>query len=583
MKKLTIDTECYPNFFSVQFKNHESGKMLIFVKTEDQTPDLKLVKRLMDGALTIGFNSMRYDIPMVIGLLQGWDNNQLKKLSNDIIHNDLSPYQTFTKYAFPQYAWNHIDIKDPAPGVMVSLKTYGGRLHAKKLQDLPYDPDQILTQDQIQEVIKYCENDLDTTWLLYEDILHEIELREEMGKVYNTDLRSKGGAQIAKFVFVNSLGTKYLKTPPIEIHYKAPEWIKFHKLDWVLKLVEEQVYSLKSSGHVELPEVITKVISFDGAKYKLGLGGLHSQEKKQSIICKDDEELQDIDVVSYYPSLILNLGLYPRHYGDKFLSVYRKYYNERIQAKETGDKITANSLKLVLNSSFGLFGNKYSPLYSPDLMIAVTLTGQLALLMLIERLALNGIKTKSANTDGILIHYPKNKSHFVKAIVGKWEKDTGLTMETTDYRSIHMASVNGYIAIKKDGKVKPKGPYAEVGISKNPSMYVCVKAATRHILTGEPIDQIIKSETSIKDFLAVRNVAGGAVWKDQYLGKVVRFYWSTDGDKITYKKNGNKVPLSDSTTPLMELPDEMPDNIDYDRYIEESYSMLNDLGVITKS
>lgn len=577
MKTLVLDTECYPNFFSVQFKNFETGKMLVFVKTKTQTPDLKLIGRLMSGAKTIGFNSQKYDLPMISALLMGFDNSSLKALSDDIIQNDLTPYQVFSKYGLIENNWNHIDIKDPSPGVMVSLKTYGGRLNAKKLQDLPYEPNEELTDRQIQEVIRYCENDLDTTYLLYQHVKPEIDLREEMSKFYNSDLRSKGGAQIAKFVFVNELGTKYLKNPPIEIHYKAPSWVKFNKLDWVLKLVEEQIYTLKSTGHVELPSAITKVIPFDGAKYKLGLGGLHSQEKGQTIYCQDDEVLQDIDVVSYYPSLILNLGLYPKHYGQKFLSVYQKYYTERLEAKSSGDKFTANSLKLVLNSSFGLFGNKYSPLYSPDLMIATTLTGQLALLMLIERLSINGIKTKSANTDGLLIHYPKNKAHFVKAIVSKWEKDTGLTMEYTDYRSIHMASVNGYIAIKKDGSVKTKGPFAETGLAKNPQMYICVRAVIQYLLNGTPIETTIRSETSVLDFLCVRNVAGGATWKNEYLGKVVRFYWSTDGDKIVYKKNGNKVPVSDNSTPLMEIGN-LPNNIDYERYIQEAYLILGELN-----
>ena len=42
-------------------------------------------------------------------------------------------------------------------------------------------------------------------------------------------------------------------------------------------------------------------------------------------------------------------------------------------------------------------------LYSPDLLINTTITGQLTLLMLIEMITLSGGKVKSANTDGIVI------------------------------------------------------------------------------------------------------------------------------------------------------------------------------------
>jgi hypothetical protein len=44
----------------------------------------------------------------------------------------------------------------------------------------------------------------------------------------------------------------------------------------------------------------------------------------------------------------------------------------------------ADSLKITINGSFGKLGNYYSALYAPDLMVQVTVTGQLALLKLIE-------------------------------------------------------------------------------------------------------------------------------------------------------------------------------------------------------
>jgi hypothetical protein len=53
----------------------------------------------------------------------------------------------------------HFDIQEPAPAVMISLKLYGGRLHSKKLQDLPIDPHATLTKDQTEILRKYCVND----------------------------------------------------------------------------------------------------------------------------------------------------------------------------------------------------------------------------------------------------------------------------------------------------------------------------------------------------------------------------------------------------------------------------------------
>ncbi|KKS65278.1 MAG: hypothetical protein UV34_C0020G0001, partial [Parcubacteria group bacterium GW2011_GWB1_42_6] len=42
-------------------------------------------------------------------------------------------------------------------------------------------------------------------------------------------------------------------------------------------------------------------------------------------------------------------------------------------------------------------------------MIQVTITGQLALLMLIERLELCGVPVISANTDGLVVECPRDR------------------------------------------------------------------------------------------------------------------------------------------------------------------------------
>ena len=60
-------------------------------------------------------------------------------------------------------------------------------------------------------------------------------------------------------------------------------------------------------------------------------------------------------------------------------------------------------MEVVVNGTFGKLGNMFSIIYSPDLLFQVTLTGQLTLLLLIERLELAGVRVVSANTDGIVI------------------------------------------------------------------------------------------------------------------------------------------------------------------------------------
>ena len=66
----------------------------------------------------------------------------------------------------------------------------------------------------------------------------------------------------------------------------------------------------------------------------------------------------------------------------------------------------------------------------------------------------------------------------------------------------------------------------------------------------------------------------------EYLGKVVRWYYSTQAPgPIVYASNGNTVSLSYGARPCMTLPDDFPPDIDYDWYIEKSFAMLRDVGV----
>jgi hypothetical protein len=273
------------------------------------------------------------------------------------------------------------------------------------------------------------------------------------------------------------------------------------------------------------------------------------------------------------------LGLYPKNLGLDFLNVYRDIRTKRLEAKKNGDKTTDAVLKIFLNGSYGKFGSKYSFLYSPDLMLTTTLTGQLALLMLIEYLEeMAGVKVVSANTDGFVSLVPKSFKSDYEEITKSWEDTTGFTLEDSYYEAIYSRDVNNYLAITTSGKTKTKGVFAETGFSKNPTGEIVISAVIAYLQSGKPLIETLQECTDIRKFVSVRAVTGGAVWNGDYLGKVVRWYYSVNGNSIHYKKNNNLVPKSEGSKPLMTLPDSFPDDIDYDRYVLECISILEAIG-----
>ena len=610
-----LDLEVYPNYFLAKFINME-GKVReyeMYLDTNEQIEkplDIEGIRRIMNSYTVVTFNGANYDFPVLSLALAGKDCAELKEASDAIIVHDMKPWNFYKHFKCNALSYDHIDIKEVAPGVMVSLKAYGARMHMPKLQDLPYDPDQPLTRQQMREVADYCLNDLETTRELFNQIKGRVELRETMSAEYRTDLRSKSDAQVAEAVIKAELfrlsGKKPVK-PTIKersFFYKVPDYISYKtpQLQEVLEMVRRSPFTAKTNGQFEMTKELSEtLIDINVSVYKLGIGGLHSQETERSFTNEDDHELRDIDVTSYYPTIILNQELYPENLGPHFLEVFKVLVDRRVAAKRTAQRLrkletltdeevvdldravtTMDALRITINGAFGKLGSVYSALYAPELMIQVTVTGQLTLLMLIEELELNDIPIVSVNTDGIVMHYPAHRGEAVSAIVRDFEQLSGFQFEDTYYSGLYSRDVNNYIAIKTDGKVKTKGAFSPGGLQKNPQNDICNEALIAHLKDRTDPKQTVLNCKEISRFLTTRAVRGGGRWTydGSYLGKTVRWYYGVDDTgTIHYIKSGNKVPRSDGAVPCMNLPVDFPNNVDYNWYIKEVDELLMDIGL----
>lgn len=585
---IILDVECYSNYFLLSLLNSDTGATRDFELYEGKELEYKKITDVLRTFTTLGFNSLNYDLPMIVAALRGDTNQQLKQLSDAIINSEqVWPVLRQFKINVPS-AWQHIDII-ALPVGQASLKIYGGRLHAPKLQDLPIEPNALISAPQRALLREYCHNDLNTTKILYDALKPQIALREQMSEQYNIDLRSKSDAQIAECIIKHELEAQDIEcTRPKTIkrgttyHYQCPKHITFKdkKLKELVRLIEFVDFVVGDNGQFTLPPELLKKITYNGAEYQLGIGGIHSCENAQAVIAKDDECLFDIDVASYYPNLIIDGKYYPQHLTPAFLNVYQSIVKRRLEAKAKGDTVTADSLKITVNGSFGKFGSKYSFLYSPDLLINTTITGQLTLLMLIEMITIAGGKVKSANTDGIVILCKRDNVQAIRDTVSLFEINTIFTMEYTEYRALYSINVNNYLAVKPDGKTKGKGQFASNSLAKNPTNAICVQAAIAYLTKQTPIKNTILQCQDIRQFITLRTVQGGAIKDGVLLGKSIRWYHSTSTHSaIHYAKNNNKVPKSDGAKPVMNYPDKLPPDIDYQFYIQEAKNIIKSCGV----
>jgi len=604
MRTLIADWEVYRNLICVGFRRVADGKTLVMEWSHRKESDRDRLAALLRSNLIVGYNWDGFDAIISAAVVSGFTVEQVKDVCDRIILGGLKPWHVEEQLGITiPRSWKTCDLMGSQPNAHASLKTLAGRMHCPTMQDLPYEPDTILTEEQMDNVISYMGNDLQVTHTLFDWIHEPLAIRAALSEEHGIPLLSKSDSQVGEAIVKRRveehLGKRVYKPDAVggtAFKYEIPPFLKFETpaLQDVLCKLRDTKFIVQETGKVEMPKWLSEMtVTLGDTAYAMGIGGLHSTEKNRAVHADEDHMLIDADCASYYPAIILNSGLYPKSLGPQFLIEFGNIRDSRMEAKRAGNKVKAEGAKIQINGQFGKLGSKYSVLYAPHLMIAVTLTGQLSLLMLIERSELAGIPIVSGNTDGIVFRCPRDRRDDMDAICKRWEKDTAFELEYTEYQSLYNQSVNTYIAIKPDGSAKMKGAIANPwrsgdkrgSLMKNPQATIVSNAVVDFITKGIDIEQTIRGGTDIRDYVTVVNVRGGGTWRDQYLGKVVRYIYGKGGEEILYKtpdpRTGNhkKVPKSDGAIPMMELPEEFPAHlIDYDRYLEEAREMLMDIG-----
>jgi hypothetical protein len=642
-RTLICDTECYPNFWSIGFRRASDAKTRVFehsVRKPITDAQIDTISAIMRQNKIVGFNFLGYDAPMIALMLGGASNAKLKQGNDSIILGGLRYWQVEEAlHVRVPREWDMIDMIEPQPNAFASLKTLNGRLHGRKMQDLPYSPDQVLTEQQMDDVLAYMGNDLEATHILFDALKEPLQLRAALRQEYDFNFMSKSDSQIGegiiKKVVEQKTGVK-VERPTVraghQFSYKPPAFLAYEnpELQDIVDRLRTTEFVIKFDGKVGLPPWLEgKTIVIGGTEFAVGIGGLHSTESRRAVHADDDYAMVDVDVTGYYGQIIINSKQYPTAIGPAFCPIFEEIKTSRDKLKpKLKDPNTPKSelpaieasvggKKIVTNGTFGKTSSPHSSLYAPHLMIYTTLTGQLSILMLIDRIVAAGMQVVSANTDGVVIRVPRamwgglDGDRFaeseIKDVVEQWEQDTGFNLEAVEYQSLYNLSVNTYIAVKPDGKVKRKGtlsnPWREKDmrglLMKNPNAVVCADAVVEFITKGTPIEDYIRGCTDVRDFVTVVNVKGGGTWQPaefcfvddwvpyyggswirqewvdrqlpydrmalsgparpapvakqtgggvEYLGKVVRYYWAKDGSPIFYKnpdpRTGNHKKVS---------------------------------------
>ena len=309
--------------------------------------------------------------------------------------------------------------------------------------------------------------------------------------------------------------------------------------------------------------------------------------------------VRNYDVASYYPNLMIKCGYTSRNIPSP--QIFEDVVAKRLEAKKSGDKTTANALKLVVNTTYGACLNQYNDLYDPLMGRSVCVTGQLFLLELAQRLykEVQGLRIFQLNTDGIMVEFEDYHLDQVKEICDEWQSRTGFELEEDSVFMIAQKDVNNYVEVQPNGSVKTKGGYLVRGIAPagafniNNNACIVATALKEYFVNGTPVEDTINGCNDIFQFQLIAKA--GVKYREAYhlvdgekvpVQKVNRVYATKDE---RYGKLFKVKAENDSTAKIEMLPEHCIidndnhltiDDVDKTFYIEMAKKRINDfLGI----
>jgi hypothetical protein len=580
-------------------------------------------------AYWVGYNNLRFDSQVVEWILRNHDNwHELTNLeicakiaqkAADVIHD--ANYDVFPEYREHELSLKQIDLFKIShfdnKNRMVSLKRLEFEMDLENIEEMPIHHTKTnMTKEEVELTIDYCYNDVDATYEFFKittgDTDHplykgnnQIELRQDIFEEFGIPCLnysdSKIGDEMIKKYYCSEKGIDYKELPKkgyfrksIDVKNCIAKYVTFEtpQLKEFLKKINKMQLGLQDD--------FKEHIDFYGNVYSFMKGGLHTENTPKVFEADEEYEIIDWDVSSYYPAIIINNGKFPTHLGKEFLRGYKQMFDKRLELKplaKSDKKIKGivGALKLAVNSVYGKSSDMLSWIYDRQLTMFTTITGELSLMMLIEKYETNGIHVISANTHGVTIRIKKDLIPLMYKLNEWWCSITQYELERTDYSKIIFSTVNDYLAIMTNGEIKKKGDFlTDFELHKNKSARIVPIALERYFVHGVPVDETIRNHTNLYDFClrqkATRSFhyegTNRVTGQKTIYNKLIRYYVSNNGEKIFKVKNPEcqtraaAISQIEAGEWLCKVCNFLPknsktDNVNYDYYIEKANRIIS--------
>lgn len=521
MNVYIYDIEVFSDDWLLAARKPEDGSPYTVIWNDNH----KLREWLKAPDIIGGFNNKHYDDYVIMVMLNGGSNIEVKRC-NDYIIGGGKPWE-FPFIQYKKKPFKSFDLRDDIADQGISLKAIEGNLKLPIVESsVPFDINRPLTPKERAEVEKYCKNDVDSTVRLYwKRKKNYLDAKVMAGRIYNInplDALGYTNASLSAKVLEATYTDRTDERDYIIPDNLPPERIPKVILDFFMQIRDKSIPDAKLFGAGKGAKGMTFDLilktSYGECPVTYAWGGVHGAKPCVTIAETKDRVIINQDVASLYPNSMINFGYTSRSMKDpdaykKLVELrldfkskaktvnkkiveklgakwyhdyesedeYGNIYFDTDKAKAGTDEATYNlilkyldydegqaSLKLIINTVYGaqMVGGNGSGngLCDRHHARSVCITNQLAMSILISDLckACETIDFVNINTDGIMFTIDRKEIELSEKIVVEWCKLTGFEMERDDFAKVIQKDVNNYIGIKADGSFKTKGGYVSL-------------------------------------------------------------------------------------------------------------------------
>lgn len=466
---ITYDIEVLKQDWIMVFK--ENGNYTVIHNDLDSLR--AYIDRLIKSkSILVGFNNYHYDDIIVAGLLLGHNAYEMSKA---IIENKTLKYKLNLIT---------LDVMQELP-LGVGLKSSEANLGMDIVETpIDFNLDRKLEKEELDKLIQYCKNDVDSTELLFKkredyfqakfEIVNEFDLPIENVKKTRAVLSSK------------VLKCTYNNIPNDRLHIDYDPRINWDIIPRPIKdFFSKCEYDYRCGGDYQEIESRKLKLNVAGVPHVYAFGGIHGAIEKYN----GSGNFLHIDVSSYYPSLII---------VDNFMSRKSKSPETFTHLREMRYKLKAQKdpknkiYKILINATFGAMKSEYNMLFDPKQANNICINGQIILTQLIIELS-PYCQLIQSNTDGLVVKYEPKDYQKIVDIVTDFGNRFGLTFDIDKIIKIAQRDVNNYAIQFEDGHIEAKGRFSkfEGGNFMQNSLTIIDRCLVNYYIYGKPVEETI--------------------------------------------------------------------------------------------